>query len=149
MHNGGHICQCDFPKYRHVDSWTCESTCPTGTIVDSTTRVCEPQGVQELDVSLTFDNQLPVFNTVTASGKESISSVHADSCRPPKALAANRGSYFSGKENAEYIQLHNFELTNTHTIKMWVKAEAGDASLASFTADLFDGWSSYKNWNCS
>jgi hypothetical protein len=101
------------------------------------------------DVVLTFTKPLPVFNEVSSTVYESVNDVHADSCKPPHALGANRGSYFSGRDANENIGLQRFELTDTHTIYLWVKAEAGDSSLTSFNADIFHGWSTYyyKYWN--
>jgi len=36
----GH-CLCDFPKVRLTSSWTCENYCPSGTVLNTSTRVCE------------------------------------------------------------------------------------------------------------
>ena len=36
----GH-CLCDFPKVRLTSSWTCENYCPSGTVFNYSTRVCE------------------------------------------------------------------------------------------------------------
>ena len=144
--SGGHFCQCDFPKVRREDSLTCENECPTGYSIDIDTRICSITEVHQIYVDLNFETNLPVFNTAEFTmHDESASNIHADSCNPPKALGHNRGSYFSGKGHQEFIEIHNLVITNSHNVKMWVKAELGDSTLAFFKVDTFGGWSEYKN----
>jgi hypothetical protein len=94
----GGQCQCDFPKVRRNDSWTCENNCSTGEVFNTSTRECETDTTRnlanELDVYLVFDHELPVFNQVSRPGRESVSDVRADEDGAPIALGKNRGAYF-------------------------------------------------------
>jgi len=93
-------------------------------------------------VYFTLENKLPVFNAVAPTDfYETVNSVYAESCNPPLALGAGRGSYFNGKDAV--VSLHNFVPSDTFSIEMWVKAEIGGGTLAIFDSYIFPGWTAY------
>lgn len=62
-----------------------------------------------------MENKLPVFNSRSVNAAiETVNSVYAESCNPPLALGAGRGSYFNGKDSV--VKIYNFAVNHKHSV---------------------------------
>ena len=155
----GKICQCDFPKVRQDNSWTCENQCPTGTRFHSSTRLCDDQNITDdnqmyADLYFKFETPLPVFNLILDAGQddyalETWKNAYAESCNPPTSAGArqNHGTWFNGETS--YIEIFNFEMYNNFNFNMWFKTYKLDATLVSLGAEFFSGWGAYEPDTCN